>query len=568
MNVFDFFVDLYELRKIALQYSASARTLRMIEETQRLIAGHRLRTAIIGDAETRPYELLNAFIGSQALPPDVFARVSFPYRVVLDENQGVAVCYSQGETKRCALNELRDFLAQQSTAPHEEIQEIEVHYPSACPEQTLELTVLPLSRQAESSTPPWEDALANIQMVIVMLPLFSSLNATYQEEIQAIICQSSINHCFFVPVFDGETTVQETSQAAQALRLFLQDALDPIVLSGADEDTVAKAQYFLCDPVVLPVNAAMALEAFLRNDRALLQRSRFAEFKSQWLSVLLTSRYDDMYTATWNCVTAAYHGLPTWYDAQCETLQDRCATLNAQLNRLERAGDFQWRQERMLAMEQALAPERKRLRETIATLKQSMRKCFIHELSQLRSDTISEPVIQEALRSGMQSASLLTDGVADPFYEKCYVEMDTCIAGCESMLTAAGLTTPDLPQKHDQWRHGNATPAFAWKEDWPADLMHANLQEIIWRMIDQSLDAWQATGENWLANWRSMIFRALREGFGAEAQALTRQCQEELHACEQSAVAAEQCYELHREQINEIMGKWQDSNATGQHRPG
>ncbi|HIU34739.1 MAG TPA: dynamin family protein [Candidatus Pullichristensenella excrementigallinarum] len=558
MNEFDLNIDLHELRQIAKKYVRSEKTLERIERAQALITGKHYRVAVIGEFKRGKSSLLNALLGAEVLPTDILPTTAVINRIVYGDQRRVVLHYHDGRNLVCGIDQLREYatkLDAEKEARAREIREIEVSYPSIFTENHIELIDTPGLNDNDAMSEVTRSVLTDIDSAIVVISMQYPLDETEKALIEDLILQPGVRHITFVLSFIDRFREQEQDRMLELVRKRIAEMLEDFAQCHGPE-WVAKAQGILETPTIYPVSAVQAIQAFVQNDEELLEKSRFVEFKTGLMAQIVSGRHEDMYASTRDCAFAVYHNLESWYAGTVTAEREKREILERRRMALENVADANWWQRMLFKMDQSLEERCVFAGEYGANLKREMRRCFIRELSRLRSDTITDQIAEEALYAGMSNCVPYISDAFERMSEQTLGQMDLFVERFAMELETAGFSRENLEKRYGEWKQKGAAPKFVWVGERPADLVHTDMQEFIWNRIDQSLEAWREEMESWMATWRSAIFHAMRELPSEEGREEMRKCEEAIGAFEQRFAEMQRQYAGDAQRAEALWRKW------------
>lgn len=567
MNEFFLHEQLCALESVANQYPAGRACGGRIREAADRIASRVYRVAVIGEFKKGKSSLINALLGSEILPTDILPMTAAINRVTYGERKRIIVRYKDGGSEERTLEELLDFGTKYDARRAETaktVREIEVQYPSVFCKNHIELIDTPGLNDSEHMTEVTLGILGEVDAAVFVTSAREPLSMTEQESILMLMGRPGIRHILFViTCIDVFRPGEEQDRVIETIRNRLMEN----TLSAAEErygdsrELLEKSRRILKRPELYAVSSLLAMKGFVRDDEALLEESRFPQFKSSLLDNLTAAQSADMKERTIDAAEEVSVCLEDWRKAAAAELEAERARLEDWAEAFRRyAGTAQVQLvQHLQRMDAALARRGLPLDGAVdgGELESAGRKLLIARLAAIRSDTATDAEIRSVLRGAAQEVSQLYAGTCRSMACWTREEMDRVERALEDLRESAGM--PSLRQRLDAWREETEFPWFRWTEDpvpGQSDLLNADVIQTALRALRASLRELGGAMDGYIRSWRVILLRQVRED-GEHTELLTG-LEAELRGLRDRRSALELSHRQNRRQVETIRAKLRD----------
>lgn len=567
MNEFFLHEQLCALESVANQYPAGRACGGRIREAADRIASRVYRVAVIGEFKKGKSSLINALLGSEILPTDILPMTAAINRVTYGERKRIVVRYKDGGSEERTLEELLDFGTKYDARRAETaktVREIEVQYPSVFCKNHIELIDTPGLNDSEHMTEVTLGILGEVDAAVFVTSAREPLSMTEQESILMLMGRPGIRHILFViTCIDVFRPGEEQDRVIETIRNRLMEN----TLSAAEEryrdsrELLEKSRRILKRPELYAVSSLLAMKGFVRDDEALLEESRFPQFKSSLLDNLTAAQSADMKERTIDAAEEVSVCLEDWRKAAAAELEAERARLEDWAEAFRRyAGTAQVQLvQHLQRMDAALTRRGLPLDGAVdgGELESAGRKLLIARLAAIRSDTATDAEIRSVLRGAAQEVSQLYAGTCRSMACWTREEMDRVERALEDLRESAGI--PSLRQRLDAWREETEFPRFRWTEDpvpGQSDLLNADVIQTALRALRASLRELGGAMDEYIRSWRVILLRQVRED-GERTELLTG-LESELRGLRDRRSALELSHRQNRRQVETIRAKLRD----------
>ena len=293
MDSFVFYHALRSVKDILLPYSSAEEIRNEINDTLEQLTTGEYRVAVIGEFKRGKSSLINALLGTEILPTDILPATAVVNKIVYNTEQKIEINYLNGKHEETSIENLKDFstkLDEKKAATVREIKEIVVHYPSIIGQENIVLYDTPGLNDDELMTKKTIEILDEIDTAIVVISATMPLSMTEKKLICTLLEKQDIYHIIFVASFIDRVS-EEDDEQDRIIDLITErisiDTFDMFLEKHSeDKALVEKAERILKNPDVFAVSAKQAMQGFIKDDRTLINKSRFPSFKLKIVSLL------------------------------------------------------------------------------------------------------------------------------------------------------------------------------------------------------------------------------------------------------------------------------------------
>ena len=501
-------------------------TARLDEELER-IKTKKYHVAVVGEFRRGKSSLINALLGLPVLPADATPTTATVNRITYGAEPCVTIHYKDGSQKQLeSLEELPNYVTRLSAereAVAKTVREAVVEYPIVICQNHVDIIDTPGLSDDEEMTRVTIGLLQNIDAAIVAVSALAPFAESERNFVTELIANPGITHILFVVTFIDQIDPDEYD------RLFtgIKNRVRQMVLAeveercGQEQWILEKAHRILDEPSVFGVSARKALQAFVKNDRQMLEESRFPEFK-QALYAILTARQSV------NMAEKAAHALQeaiAWEQKQSEE------QLQAARQQLEHLGKLPALTDTycagvLQAMDALLVETADQIAQpwlNTAVWQEKLPPLFIAELAQVKDG--SNDAIQKAIMAGaLQSAEIMQAesqrisewllGIFERVAQAYGAHRDAFLEQVAACGTDTAILKTQCAQRMKAQLAGVPPLEFGWAGPlWPNTprLLDCNVIESIRDGVGKALLEWERTAAGYVRALRAALFSAVRQ---------------------------------------------------------
>ncbi len=351
---FELYGNLVQIRNILSYYDTQDDILTEIQKTIAQIKSKTYNVAVMGEFKRGKSSLINALLGLNVLPSDVTPTTATINRITFGTEPKATIHFIDGRKNDITISELQSYvtkLTEENEKTARSIREAVIYFPTVICQNHVDIIDTPGLNDDEDMTRTTINILNNIDAVIVTISALFPYSETERKFVAQLIGSSGIRNIMFVVTFIDQVDEEELPKLLQGIRnrisvmtkeeLRARFAGQPQVIEKGDE---------LLDESNLKffhVSAVQALKSFPGNDRRLLGKSRFPEFKEELyrtltaqqsvnivektasLTDLSLKRFDSIYHEKFNILSSRIQWLKTALDQTGHYFSDQAMLFQA-----------------------------------------------------------------------------------------------------------------------------------------------------------------------------------------------------------------------------------------------
>ena len=285
---FELYGNLVQIRSILSYYDTQDDLLTEINNTITKIKSKTYNVAVMGEFKRGKSSLINALLGLNVLPSDVTPTTATINRITFGTEPKATIYFIDGRKSDITISELQDYVTKLTETNERtalSIREAVIHFPTVICQNHVDIIDTPGLNDDEAMTRTTIGILDNVDAVIVTVSALFPYSETEKNFVARLIGNSGIRNILFVVTFIDQIDEEELPKLLRGIKtrictmtkeeLKARYAGQPHILEKGDELLDENNLRFFC------VSAAQALKSFTGNDRHLLKRSRFPEFKEE-----------------------------------------------------------------------------------------------------------------------------------------------------------------------------------------------------------------------------------------------------------------------------------------------
>ena len=501
-------------------------TARLDEELER-IKTKKYHVAVVGEFRRGKSSLINALLGLPVLPADATPTTATVNRITYGAQPCVTIHFKDSSQKQLeSSEEIPDYVTKLSAereAVAKTVREAVVEYPIVICQNHVDIIDTPGLSDDEEMTKVTIGLLRDIDAVIVAVSALAPFAESEKKFVAQLIANPGITHILFVVTFIDQIDEDEYDRIFMGIKSRIQQmVLDEVQQRYGQQPWILdKAHRILDEPSVFGVSSRKALQAFVKNDRRMLEESRFPAFK-QALYAILTARQSI------NMAEKAAYALQeaiTWEQQQFE---EQLQNTQQQLHRLEVLPNLTgaYCSGVLQTMDRLLVETAGQIGQpghNAAKWQEKLPPLFIAQLSEIKDG--SNDAIQQAIMAGaLQSAELMQKesqqishrllGIFESVAEAYGAHRNTFL----EQVSAYGVDTSILKQEYAQrmkTQLADVPPLeFGWAGPlWPniPRLLDCDVIMTIRDGIDKALLEWERGEAGYVRALRAALFSAVRQ---------------------------------------------------------
>jgi predicted GTPase len=270
-----------------------------LEETKNLIKTRKYNVAIMGEFKRGKSTLLNSLLGVPVLPADATPTTAAISRITYGSKERAVLFFCDGTSEEIPFDGLKDHttkLTENGQAVSASLKEAVLYYPSVICQNYIDLIDTPGLNDEAKMTQITIDLLPEVDAVILPIHARFPFSSTEKLFVCQLLESDNVRDIIFVVTFldqlDEDDYIYENYMKALSDRI-RNEVFTALDESEAEEATVKKAHVILDHLQICGLSAFMALKAFTTNNKALLNESRFPEFRKMLLSSLTAGQSEN-----------------------------------------------------------------------------------------------------------------------------------------------------------------------------------------------------------------------------------------------------------------------------------
>lgn len=521
MNEFVLYEQLCTLENIAKQYSLGQEAASRIRETADRIVSQLYRVAVIGEFKKGKSSLINAIIGAEVLPTDILPMTAAITRVTYGTERKILIRYKDGREEERTVEELQDFatkLDEQKERRAETIREIEVSYPSVFCKNHIDIIDTPGLNDNEAMQEVTLGVLGEVDAAVFVISAKAPISLTERELIMRLIRQKGIRHIVFAVTHLDAVSSRRKEQ--DKILDFIRIRISQDILEDAKEqfsknpERLEKAERILKAPHIFGVSSVLAMEGFIQDNLDLLEESRFPTFKKELLGILTAAQTSDVQARALDVAEETRAALSDWYFSEQRTLlqENEVFTEKEKACREYREKGLKILTGMLEKMDQSLIPFGIGNSGFEAEAEIRLKKRMIHQLGQIREDCHTDARIRDAIRAGAAEAQADMERFGEGLMTRVNMEIAAVGEMVEQDRKKAGYEKPMI-FREDVWKLQNSI-SFSWASPvmpGEEDLRWVDVMPHISRVIHDSVTAYIKLFTGYIASWRLVMFRQIKE---------------------------------------------------------
>ena len=290
---------LVRIQEMLILLNADKSLLTMIIDNKELIKSKKYNVAVMGEFKKGKSSLINALLGSNILPADVTPTTATINRITYGIVPTVVINYKNGNKEEIDISELNDYVTKLSPCGEmraSQINEAIIYCPTVICQNHVDIIDTPGLNDDERMTKITIDMLENVDGVIVAISARTPFSDTEAKFVCQLIKSSAINTILFTITFLDQLEEEEYNyeKLMESIKNRIYDkVLEQLEEDGEDEKIINKANRILQDIHIFGISAKLAIKSFVTNNSKLLKASRFEEFKTELLKIIIAKQVEN-----------------------------------------------------------------------------------------------------------------------------------------------------------------------------------------------------------------------------------------------------------------------------------
>lgn len=335
---FELYGNLVQIRNILSYYDTQDDVLTEINQTIAQIKSKTYNVAVMGEFKRGKSSLINALLGLNVLPSDVTPTTATINRITFGTEPKATIHFIDGRKNDIAISELQAYvtkLTDENERIARSIREAVIYYPTVICQNHVDIIDTPGLNDDEAMTTTTLNILNNIDAVIVTISALFPFSETEKKFVAQLIGSSSIRNIMFVVTFIDQIDEEDLPKLLRGIRnrictmtkeeLRARYAGQPQIIEKGNELLEEDSLKFF------HVSAAQALKSFTGNDRRLLKKSRFPEFKEELYTTLTAQQSVNIVEKTASLIGLSFKRFDSIYQEKFGVIASRIQWLKTAL---------------------------------------------------------------------------------------------------------------------------------------------------------------------------------------------------------------------------------------------
>ncbi len=385
--------------------------LSAIRESKELLKTKKYTIAVMGEFKRGKSSLINSLLGAKILPADSTPATATINRITYRPEPKVTVTYNSGSVDEIRMEELADYvtkLTPQGEARAMSIQEATVYFPTVICQNHVDIIDTPGLNDDERMTRITIGMLQDVDAVLVPIHARSPFSETEKRFVCQLLESENIHDIMFVVTF-----IDQLDEEDYEYDTFLNDIKKRIrqgVFAELEKtkkgpDVLKRAHACLDNCSICGVSSTLALKYFVTNNRELLKKSRFEEFKAELMRVTTAKQVENAAARTLRTLRTAI----SFSGEQNKKILLRLQTQQRSVEQMQAALQ-QYCNAALKQLDQIFAKNYEALNTCgrgLFPLKSAMMQEFIRRLSAVREN--EHQTIHEALKAALPACDALAE---------------------------------------------------------------------------------------------------------------------------------------------------------------
>lgn len=260
-------------------------SIELIEQVAIRLREHRFTVAVVGEFKTGKSTFVNALLGVDVVPTDVLPATATLNRITYGLESSIEVIYKDAHRESVAFDKLKEFVTKEyvTTDLLETIDEVVVNHPAPYLLNNVDIIDTPGLNDESSMTSVTLSVLPKIDAAVLVISGLSPFSEYTRQFLEERLLSADLGRVIFLVNRIGQLGSVDSADRiiSHVEKRIAQNVLDrakrELGENSTDFEVYVKK---IGKPRVFGIDAYDALEAILKNDPALLEKSRFPVFQN------------------------------------------------------------------------------------------------------------------------------------------------------------------------------------------------------------------------------------------------------------------------------------------------
>lgn len=572
---FELYGNLVQIRNILSYYNTQDDLLKEINKTVTQIKLKVYNVAVMGEFRRGKSSLINALLGLNVLPSDVTPTTATINRITFGTEPKATIHFMDGRKSDINISELQSYvtkLTEENEKTALSIREAVIYYPTVICQNHVDIIDTPGLNDDETMTRTTINILNDIDAVIVTVSALFPYSETEKNFVAQLIGNDGIRNILFAVTFIDQVDEEDLPKLLAGIKSRICTMTKEELKSryAGQPQIIEKGNKLLDEKnlQLFSVSATQALKSFVGNDRGLLAKSRFPEFKEQLYKTLTAQQSVNIVEKTASLTNLSLKRFDTIYQGKFGVISSRIEWLKSALIQTNRY--YNEKSQLINAYQKGKSEAIAALLDRSGEINTVINGFFISELTKVKVN--EAPVIRSAISKGGMLFQLYAKEIARGD-AKALQDIFRSIARDSAERRRNLLLNNILPESANRPQGMEAflaeferrltamqMPSFDLPDDFIpkcVNLAHYNVVEYIQKMIAPAVDAYMLKLRNAIETCWSDCF-ALMCFDDAQNQPIAAELQGALRKAETDMLVCQGNYNLHKKMVEDLVGSTED----------